>query len=800
MKKNYFSILSIAFISCIVFWIFYSMTPHFDFSVNVPMSEFSTNRALEHLKIIAEKPHYVGSQNHKTVANYLETELRDLGLEVKTEDGFSLNDGGVLVKSHNILAKLKGTESGKALMLLSHYDSAPHSKSKGASDDGAGVVAILEGIRSYIHNNTSHKNDIIILFSDAEEVGLNGAAQFVTQSKWAKEVGLVINFEARGTSGPSYMLMEATKGNAALIKSFKAANPKFPVANSLMYSIYKMLPNDTDLTVFREQGKIHGFNFAFIDDHFNYHSAQDDVQHLDKNSLAQQGTYLMPLLKFYADANLSKLETPEDHVYFNTPINFVSYPFSWSLPLVAAALFLFVVLTFAGLAKRVLDVRQIIHGIGLYLFSIIICGAIGFGLWRLVLFIYPQYKDILHGFTYNGHYYLIAFLALSLAINFFIFSKNEITKTPMNYFIAPLMISIVVNFAIVFYLPGAGFFVIPTWFGLAALAHFVLTQKSNLVLQLLFIMPSLILLVPLLVLFPIGLGLKVLFLAIILLTYIFGSIMPIVGGFEHKKTISLAFLAISIGFLIQAHLNADFQFGKAKPNSLVYVQSTDSKEAIWATYDTNLDSWTKNYFGLGKKSTNDIPVIQLKSKYNSGFSFTSDADFKDVASPTIKFLKDSTVRGQRYLKIFIIPNRPVSRYDVFAPEDLEINNFKANSTKAASQKGSLYARKGQNVVRYYVVDNEPLLLEFNVKSNKNIDMEILESSFDLLENPKFNIPKRANWMIPTPFVLTDAVMIKQKLKPTSDKPIAAVAVKKPFVKKRKKQIEEPKIPVVQEVE
>jgi hypothetical protein len=34
-----------------------------------------------------------------------------------------------------------------------------------------------------------------------------------------------------------------------LVKEFAAANTTFPVSNSLMYSIYKMLPNDTDLTV-----------------------------------------------------------------------------------------------------------------------------------------------------------------------------------------------------------------------------------------------------------------------------------------------------------------------------------------------------------------------------------------------------------------------------------------------------------------------------------------------------------------------------------------------------------------------
>jgi hypothetical protein len=45
-----------------------------------------------------------------------------------------------------------------------------------------------------------------------QELGLNGAALFVTQHKWAKDIGLVLNFEARGSSGPSYMLMETNKG------------------------------------------------------------------------------------------------------------------------------------------------------------------------------------------------------------------------------------------------------------------------------------------------------------------------------------------------------------------------------------------------------------------------------------------------------------------------------------------------------------------------------------------------------------------------------------------------------------
>ncbi|MDZ7612338.1 MAG: M28 family peptidase [Flavobacteriaceae bacterium] len=84
--------------------------------------------------------------------------------------------------------------------------------------------------------------------SDAEEIGLLGAEAFVNHHPWAKEIKLVLNFEARGSGGPSFMLLETNQGNKNLIREFNASKPTYPVANSLLYSIYKMLPNDTDLT------------------------------------------------------------------------------------------------------------------------------------------------------------------------------------------------------------------------------------------------------------------------------------------------------------------------------------------------------------------------------------------------------------------------------------------------------------------------------------------------------------------------------------------------------------------------
>ena len=773
MKKSYSSLLSILFILGILGFVFATMMPQGSTDDEVPLSEFSTKRALEQVKNISQKPHFVGSENHEVVAHYLVKELQNMGLETSVQEGFAFSDWGTLTKCKNILARIKGSNSEKALLLLSHYDSAPHSFSHGASDAGSGVATILECVRAFVYNKTAHKNDIIILFSDAEELGLNGAALFVTEHKWAKEIGLVLNFEARGSSGPSYMLMETNGGNAGLVKEFAEANPKFPVSNSLMYSIYKMLPNDTDLTVFRKNGNIQGYNFAFIDSHYNYHTAQDDINHLDKNTLAHQGEYLMPLLHYFSNANLNKTQTTEDDVYFTIPYSFISYPFDWVLPMVIMAFVLLLFLIFIGIGKRILSFPEIIKGFIPFLGSIIVSGLITFFGWKLLLKVYPQYNDLLNGFTYNGHDYITAFVLLSLAICFAFYQRFSAKKVTMNHFIAPLFIWILINGLISIFLKGAGFLIIPAFAGLLMLASFVLTQKSKWILNLVLSIPALLIISPFIQMFPIGLGLKVLFGSAILSVFTFGLLLPVFGSFVRKVMSSLILLVLAIGFFAKAHFLSGYESGKAKSNSLVYILDAENNKATWATYDTNLDEWTKTYLGTNPKEAAALNSLSLPSKYNSGFTFMANAPMKELAKPKVEFLKDHIVGANRYLKIRITPNRKVNRYDVFANEDLDIHNFKANGLSLLGQKGSKYERKGKKLLSYYVVDQLPLEIEFSLAASSVLDLDVMESSFDLMSNPLFQMQKRANWMMPTPFVLNDAVVIKQKIKssPKMVKPI-----------------------------
>jgi hypothetical protein len=426
----------------------------------------------------------------------------------------------------------------------------------------------------------------------------------------------------------------------------------------------------------------------------------------------------------------------------------------------------FIFLLFLGKAKRILSFREIARGFIPLLGSIIITGLITFFGWKALLKVYPQYNDLLNGFTYNGHAYIAAFVLLAIAISFAFYQLFSAKKITMNHYVAPLFIWIIINGALAFSLQGAGFLIIPVYFGLFTFATFIITQKSNKILNLIFGIPAMLLIAPFIQMFPIGLGLKVLFGSAILTVLAFGLLLPVFGAFAKKGLWSILFFLLAIGFFAKAHYSSGYEFGKAKSNSLLYIYNADTKKANWVTYDTNLDTWNKGYLGENPKESTAMEDTPLFSKYNSKFTYQAEAPIKNLEKPTIEFLEDRIVANQRYLKIRISPNRKVNRYDIFANEKMMIHNFKANGASTLGQKGSKYQRNGKKILSYYVVDNLPLEMQFSIDATTVLDMELMESSFDLLTNPLFSMRKREDWMMPTAFVLNDAVVIKEKIKPS----------------------------------
>jgi hypothetical protein len=758
--------IAVALIILAIYWSFFALMPTHISDLNTEPNAFSSERALVHLKNITKKPHYVGSEEHEVVKNYLVKALNDLGLETQLQEAYSQNKKwGSIVKPKNILARIKGSDNSKALLLLSHYDSKSHA-SFGASDAGSGVVTILEGLRAFLSDGNTPKNDIIILFSDAEELGLNGADIFVNQHPWAKDIGLVLNFEARGSGGPSYMLIETNGGNQNLIKGFKEANPDYPVANSLAYSIYKMLPNDTDLTYFREDGNIDGLNFAFIDDHYDYHTALDTYERLDRNTLEHQGSYLMPLLTYFSQANLNNLKSTEDAVYFNLPLfKLVSYPNSWIFPMLILAILIFCGLVFYGIKKRSLNSKHMALALLPLLGALFINGMVGYFGWKLLLGMYPQYGEILHGFPYNGHLYIWTFALFSTAVCMWLYSKVYKPENTASLSVPPLLLWLIICGIVAFKLEGASFFIVPVYFGLLSLFVLIRQKHPNIILLTLLLFPLLLIMSPFIKMFPVGLGLKTIIATTILVTLMFSLCISVFGFSRYKTRWALLLFITAFGFFVAAHFQSDFNEERPKLNSLLYVYDADKDTAHWATYDHILDDWTKAYL-TDNPDVFDASTVNFESKYGTQLAYSKKAVIKPLKNPYIDTQKDTIIGEVRHLQVFISPQRAVNTLEFYAEASNQFLSFNINGLEIDKNKGDHFVfndRIKNRLFSYMVTDHKAIELNFTVPAAQKTTFEIFEVSYDLLDNDLFRITKRPNTMIPKPFVLNDAIIIKKTI-------------------------------------
>ena len=762
--KRFSSIVSVLIILGVIYWSFADLKPSLQTSKSSTETDFSIENALNHLEKISKEAHYTGSKEHKKVQSYIVTELQKMGFETEIQTQTAINKKWfAATTAENIIAKLKGSGSGKALLLLTHYDSNPHS-SLGASDAGSGVVTILEGLRAFIAKNETQKNDIVVLISDAEELGLLGAQAFVDAHSWTKDIGLILNFEARGSGGPSYMLMETNGKNSKLLSEFLATKPNFPAANSLMYSIYKKLPNDTDLTIFREEANISGFNFAFIGDHFDYHTAQDSYERLDRETLLHQADYLKSSLNYFSNSDLTDFNSDKDFVYVNFPfIKLITYPFSWVFPMVILCAILFLVLLFFGISFNKIDLKGALKGFIPFLVSLILCGGISFGLWKFLLIIHPQYNDILHGFTYNGYQYIIAFVFLNLWILFTIYKRTATEKKTTNLLIAPIFFWLVLNFVISAFLKGSGFFIIPVICALVVLivAIFLnLEDKYKRILCTILSIPTLYIFAPLIKMFPVGLGLKVLFISAIFIVFVFGVM---VLSFHQKNSFWTqkwsGFLALL--FFGIATYNSGFSIDNKKPNSIVYVQNSDNRTAYFGTYNTTLDSYTKQIF-KGDFTKGGIENAETKSKYNTRFNYSKKTAYKAISSSEISTGLDTVIGEKRFLELTLTPKRKVNKLEFITKNKLTLHQFKVNDVLV--NNGKKYSLTDGTFLVYHLGNSDTeVTLSFAVNVTEKLEIIVNEISYDLLSNSNFNLKPRSEEMMPMPFVTNDAIIITKKL-------------------------------------
>jgi hypothetical protein len=565
-------------------------------SASASPAVFSAGRAMVKLGHIAAVPHAVGTVQNEQVRNYLIGELKSLGLAPQVQTAFAVSHQGASAGyANNILVRIPGRAHGKALMLAAHYDSVP--TGFGAADDGASVAAILETLRA-LATAGPLKNDVIVLFSDGEEAGLFGAEAFAASHPWAKDVGVALNFEYRGNSGP-ILMFETSAGNGKLVQAL-AGMPN-PVGNSLMYEIYKMLPNDTDMSVFKRSGMA-GMNFAAMERPTSYHSQLDRPDLLDQGSLQQQGDMMLALTRHFGNADLNDIHA-RDRVYFDVPgLGLVSYSTTLVLPLACLAVVLFGLALRAGLKSgAVVASRAMLAALLLPLAGVVLAVALTVA-WMGICAIHPQYQGLMD--AYNAHWYWLAFVALATGLFATLQARLQRRFKAAELGLGAALFWLLLLLASALVLPGASF--IFTWPLIPVLgAQVYLLSKAgaklggdaSLIVMLLAAAPAVILFAPMLRLLFIALTTGTSGPAIFLLVLLLGILSPLLAVLHRRFIFPALPLLVGLASLLIGSFTAPVSQDQPQPDNLTYVQNGMTGTASWLSSDENPDAWLKSVLG-----------------------------------------------------------------------------------------------------------------------------------------------------------------------------------------------------------
>ncbi len=281
-------------------WALWAVTPLALFGPPTPEG-FWNGRAAEDLEAIAKAPHPVGSGESERVRAYLAARMKTLGAEVSEQpfplpakslerlNGWSGRADKAAV-GHNVIGLIPGRDRTKpALLLMAHHDSVWGSP--GAGDDAMAIAVILEVTRA-LRVRGQPERDVILLFTDAEEIGLDGATAFFDRHSLGRRIGMIINMEARGAGGRANMFETGT-GNGAQMGLYADVVDR-PAANSLAVLIYDVMPNSTDYTIAKKRG-IPGYNFAVLGRAWTYHSPLSTPRAVDPNAIQDMGEQVLAL-------------------------------------------------------------------------------------------------------------------------------------------------------------------------------------------------------------------------------------------------------------------------------------------------------------------------------------------------------------------------------------------------------------------------------------------------------------------------------------------------------------------------
>ena len=703
-----------------------------------PAEQFSADRAILHLRQVAAAPHFIGTEQNYRVRDYLVGQLAGLGAAVKVEETIGVQGRARFVNAarvQNIVARFRGSGGTRAVMLAAHYDSVE--RAPGAGDDGSGVITILETMRA-LRAGAALKNDVLVVLTDGEEAGLLGASGFVADHpELAKQAGAVFNFEGRGASGPVVMF-ETSDDNGWWIEEFSKAAP-YPVASSLTYTAYKMLPNDTDMTVFKQAG-LRGMNFAFVGSFQNYHTRLDTPQNLDRGSVQHMGSYALALTRHFGNLELGDVRQT-DRVYFNwLGSHLIEYRrgMVWALLLIIAGLF--AALFRMGSRRGMIDASRCALGLGgLVLHLLAVVGAMSAAWWILGK---VMRGNVQIGDTASNEVIVLGLVLLGTALGALVQRWLVARLGWANLAVAELLGLGVLTVFVSIRLPGASYVLQwPLVFALTGvlLAFSSRTRGLTLLWGLLAAIPAVLLFAPLTyqLLTLLGMNSASVFVIASVAGLFLAVITPLLIHLACPSPGAIkVLLAVSLGFLVVGERLSPPSPGHPHTDTIFYTEDATHQKAAWISYDDEPDGWTTQFLGLHFRKGRE-PGFTVGG---DAVVLAGDAPLLGLEAPFARVTGDKPAGGGRVLQLHLTSPRHANGLMVRLPGEVKIKSLKWNGRefRIANDRGST----SPWYLRYFAVPAEGVDLELHLASPGPLQCWLGDRSLGLPQIPGQTFPPR----------------------------------------------------------
>ncbi|ROS75413.1 M28 family peptidase [Cellulomonas sp. PhB143] len=633
-------------------------------AADAPADEFSAERAFAHVREIGQEVHPHGSAALTAVRDHVVATLTGLGLDPEVtdsvgEDG-SLGDQSRVARVENVVATLPGTHPTAPVFLVAHYDSAE--VSHGANDDGAGVSTLLETVRA-LTTGPALRNDVVLVFTDAEEACLCGAEAFEHSDPRASDGGIVLNFEARGSSGPAIMF-ETSRGNAALVSEY--AKVPYPVGTSMAVEVYRILPNDTDFSPFLDADRFTGLNTAYIDGSAVYHAPQDRPGTMDLASLQHEGSNALALVRSLGDADAAALATPSstDSTYFPLPGDLLArYPGWLVWPLAALAVLGVAALGAVTLRRGGTTPGRLAWGFASALVPILGSAVAAQLFWMLLVAVRPGYGEMLD--PWRPGWFRVALLGVvaTVVAGWFVALRRRLGAPALA--VGGLAWLALVGVALAAFTPGGAYLAtLPALAGAAAglVAARVRDARGRVAAVTVGAGVAVLVLVPVTLLFFPALGLATGAAPAVCAALLGVAVVPVLalvlpgarraGAALVGACAALAVAATATGLVVDR-----FDDAHPEPTQLMYALDADTGQARWISAEGSPSPWTSRYVTEQTDVSAEFPMV-------SGDVWTGPATAADLPVPSARVVSDETAAGERTVTFRLRPGREVRYVDV----------------------------------------------------------------------------------------------------------------------------------------